>query len=238
MERYHRHGDLYARERLVRRLSPLARNLARRYAGRGESDEDLTQVALLGLLKAINRFDPSRGTKLRSYAAPTILGELKRHFRDVAWIVHVPRDLQQRALALTAALESLSTRLGRSPSLNELAEELSWTPEQVLEAREAATAYGTVSLDGRVSGQGDHEVVEIAETIGDYDPGYALVDDLDALGKAARKLDGRERLILSLRFRDEFTQTQIARHIGVSQMQVSRLLRRALSRLREESRAA
>jgi RNA polymerase sigma-B factor len=236
LARYNQTGDLQAREQLVLRFMPLAGELARRYRYADESIDDLRQVAFLGLLKAIDRYEPGRGSKFTSYAAPTILGELKRHFRDKGWAVHVPRDLQQRTLAVSAASESLSKRLGRSPSPREVARELNCEPEDVLEAMEAARAYEASSLD--TPARTEDDAVRLLDTIGREDAGLELVEGRDAMAKAWTALPALEREVVRLRVTEDLTQREIGERIGRSQMHVSRLLRRALSRLETAAVAA
>ena len=228
--RYHRHGDQAAREELVQRLLPLARRMARRYRRSDEPLDDLIQVATLGLIKAIDRFDPARETAFSSYAVPTMLGELKRYFRDNGWAVHVPRGMQERVMEVKGAMEELGSKLGRSPSPRELAEALSLQLEEVLEALEAATAYAAVSLDAPRPGD-DGERETYAESMGDRDGHYELVEDAATVLPALGVLPERERLIVHLRFAEDLTQSEIAERIGVSQMHVSRLIRQAIARL-------
>jgi RNA polymerase sigma-B factor len=233
---YHEEGDLAAREELCERFMPLARDLALRYTYTDEPIDDLVQVACLGLLKAIDRYEPSRGTKFTSYAAPTILGELKRHFRDKGWALHVPRDLQERALAVSRETEALSKRLGRSPRVREVAEGLHCSVEQVLEATEAASSYETTSLDAPVS-RDDGDSAAMVDLIGEEDPTYELVESREAIARTWRALPRVERQVVELRFVHDLTQRQIGERVGYSQMHVSRLLRRALSRLETATRA-
>ncbi|MDQ3647743.1 MAG: SigB/SigF/SigG family RNA polymerase sigma factor [Actinomycetota bacterium] len=228
--RYHRHGDLDAREELAERFVPLARDLASRYRHTNEPLDDLTQVACLGLMKAIDRFEPSRGTRFMSYAVPTMVGELKRHFRDKGWAVHVPRELQERVLGVNRAGEVLSKRLGRSPTSAEIAESLSLPTERVIEALEAGTAYDTTSLDSPLSVTED-ERGTLLDTLGREEPRYHFVDLSVAVAPAVKALPEREREILRLRFVDDLTQREIGERVGVSQMHVSRLLRRALDKV-------
>jgi RNA polymerase sigma-B factor len=228
--RYHRDGDLEARQELVERFIPLARELALRYSYTDEPFEDLLQVASLGLLKAIDRFEPDRGTKLTSYAVPTILGELKRHFRDKGWALHVPRDLQERSLAVAREGEALSKRLGRSASVREIAGAVGCSAEQVLEASEAAWGYEAASLDAPASREAA-EGASLVEMIGSDDGAYSLVESREAIARTWRELPEVERSVLRLRFLEELTQREIGERIGFSQMHVSRLLRRALERL-------
>jgi RNA polymerase sigma-B factor len=235
--RYHHEGDLRAREELVRRFMPLTRELALRYRYTDESLEDLIQVAALGLLKAIDRFEPERGSKFTSYAAPTILGELKRHFRDKGWALHVPRDLQERALAVSHARESLSKRLGRSPSVRELARELGCKSEDVLEATEAARAYEASSLDAPASRE-DDEGGPLVDMIATEDVAMSLVESRDALASTWSALPEVEQQVVRLRLLEDLTQREIGERVGYSQMHVSRLLRRALNRLETDAIAA
>jgi RNA polymerase sigma-B factor len=235
--RYHRDGDLAAREELVTRLIPLARELAQRYSYTDESLDDLLQVASLGLLKAIDRFEPGRGSKFTSYAAPTILGELKRHFRDKGWALHVPRDLQERALAVSHAREELSKQLRRSPTVKEIAMALGRSTEDVLEATEAAGSYQASSLDAPVSRE-DGEETPLVDTLGGEDSSLSLVGSRDAISRSWEELSEIEREVLRLRFTEDLTQREIGERVGYSQMHVSRLLRRALNRLEAASVAA
>jgi RNA polymerase sigma-B factor len=230
--RWQQHGDQRAREELVERFMPLARKLARRYAGAREPFEDLSQVASLGLVKAVDRFDCDRGTAFSSFAVPTILGELKRYFRDLGWSVHVPRGAQEQALKVEEAQHLLTSRTGRVPTIHELAEYLEMDLEDVLEALETANAHHATSLETpRDDATG--EAGTLADAFGEEDEHFELVDASVTIAAAARHLSPRERSALVLRFVKDMTQTQIAEEIGVSQMQVSRILRRALSRLRE-----
>ncbi|MBA2629745.1 MAG: SigB/SigF/SigG family RNA polymerase sigma factor [Thermoleophilaceae bacterium] len=234
--RYHEQGDLAAREELVERLMPLARDLAMRYSYTDEPFEDLLQVASLGLLKAIDRFEPGRGTKFTSYAAPTMLGELKRHFRDKGWALHVPRDLQERSLAVSRTTEFLSKELGRSPKAREVAGAIGCTVEQVLEAREAAASYEASSLDAPSSRE-DAEGAALVEVLGEEDRSFELVDSRQAIATTWRELPDLERRVVELRFMHDLTQREIGERIGYSQMHVSRLLRRALGRLEQAAAA-
>ncbi len=230
--RWQKHGDQRAREELVERFLPLARKLARRYAGPREPFEDLMQVASLGLVKAVDRFDTQRGTAFSSFAVPTILGELKRYFRDLGWSVHVPRGAQELALKVEEAQQQLTTKTGRPPSVQDLALYLEMSIEDVLEALETASAHHSTSLDAPRE-DGEEESGSLADAFGEEDERYELIDASVTIATAARQLSARERRVLVLRFVEDLTQTQIADQIGVSQMQVSRILRRALSRLRE-----
>jgi RNA polymerase sigma-B factor len=229
-------GDQRARAELVERFMPLARNLARRYAGAREPFDDLLQVASLGLVKAIDRFDTERGAAFSSFAVPTILGELKRYFRDLGWSVHVPRGAQEQALKVQEGHERLTTKTGRPPTVTELAEVLEMDVEEVLEALEAAAAHHSTSLDAPREEHGEQSG-SLADLFGEEDRRYDLVDESVTISAAAADLSARERRVLALRFVSDMTQTQIAEEIGVSQMQVSRILRRALTRLRELTEA-
>jgi RNA polymerase sigma-B factor len=229
---YQQNGDQAAREALIERFLPLARQLARRYERQDEPLDDLLQVASMGLVKAVDRFDPSRGTAFSSFAVPTILGELKRYFRDVGWAVHVPRGMQERALEVNRAVSELSRNLGRSPTPAEIAAATEFTHEEVLEAMEAATAYDSVSLEAPRSGSDDGEAEEFVNTLGGEDPGYELAEYTATLAPELRALPERDRLVLHMRFVEDLTQSEIAERIGVSQMHVSRLIRRALEKLR------
>jgi RNA polymerase sigma-B factor len=234
---YHRSGDLEAREELVQRFLPLARELALRYSYTDEPFDDLFQVACMGLIKAIDRFEPERGTKFTSYAAPTILGELKRHFRDKGWALHVPRELQERTLAVSRETERLSKELGRSPTVKEIAARLGTSSEKVLEATGASGAYEAASLDAPALRE-DGEAAPLVELLGGQDSSYALVESRQAIGSTWRELPALEQQVLKLRFVDDLTQREIGERIGYSQMHVSRLLRRALNRLETAADAA
>ncbi|HEU0024754.1 MAG TPA: SigB/SigF/SigG family RNA polymerase sigma factor [Thermoleophilaceae bacterium] len=235
--RYHRDGDLAAREELVERFLPLAHDLALRYRYTDEPLDDLIQVACLGLIKAIDRFKPSRGTRFTSYAAPTILGELKRHFRDKGWALHASRDLQERSLALSRHTEALSKQLGRSPTMRQVAAAMGCSVENALEASEAATSYEAASLDAPVS-RDDDEAGALVDLLGDTDASYELVESRDAIAGTWEALPELERTVVELRFRHDLTQREIGERIGYSQMHASRLLRRALNRLEAAAAAA
>jgi RNA polymerase sigma-B factor len=234
LERYHREGDQAAREALVERFLPLARQLARRYQRGSEPLDDLIQVASLGLLKAIDRFEPDRPTAFSSFAVPTILGELKRHFRDRGWSVRVPRDLQELAVRVERVGEDLTRELGRAPSPGEIAEHIGVTTEQVLEAREAAGAYRAISLD-RPRDDDDEADGGMADSMGIEDPGFGLAEDAATVERLMDVLGEREREVLRLRFVEDLTQSEIGARVGVSQMHVSRLIRQAVERLRKEA---
>ena len=227
---YHLDRDPRVREELVKRFLPFARKLALRYVHSREPLDDLVQVACVGLLNAIERFEPGRGKKFTSFAAPTIVGELKRHFRDKGWTVHVPRDLQERALAVSRHTERLSALLGRSPTLDELASALQCTIEQVMEAIDAAHNYHPASLDAPVAHDGEDRCA-LAETLGNEDDGFELAEHRQALAASWATLSEVEREVLSLRLVHELTQREISQRIGCSQMHVSRLLRRSMIRL-------
>jgi RNA polymerase sigma-B factor len=223
-------GDEPAREQLLERFMPLARSLAHRYVRSSEPFEDLLQVASVGLLHAIDRYDVDRGRPFEVFAVPTILGELRKHFRDAGWAAHVPRAAKERALEVRDAVERLFSVHGRSPTVNQLAEYLELDVEQVLDAMAAMEAYETRSLDApRPSDEGTG--VSYVEVLGDEDERFELVECDITLCAALAEISQHDRLILRMRFVEELTQSQIAGRIGISQMQVSRLLRRALDRL-------
>jgi RNA polymerase sigma-B factor len=234
LARYHAESDPAAREQLVERFLPLARQLARRYQRGGEQLDDLIQVASLGLLKAIDRFDPARETAFSSFAVPTILGELKRHFRDKGWSVRVPRDLQEMAVRVDRVADEMARELGRAPTPGEIGERIGATPEQVLEAREASAAYRAVSLD-RPRSDEDEDGDSYADAVGAEDPGFGLAEDSATVDRLMRVLSEREREVLRLRFEEDLTQSEIGRRVGVSQMHVSRLIRQSIARLRDEA---
>jgi RNA polymerase sigma-B factor len=233
LERLHRDHDPAVREELVQRFMPLARKLAGRYRGQRESFDDLVQVASLGLVKALDRFDPDRGVAFSSYAVPTILGELRRHFRDRGWSVRVPRELQERTAQVDRAIAELPGRLGRAPSVNEIADRLELDPEEVLEAMEAGRAHHAMSIDAH--GQGEEgEGIPLTERLGESDSGFDTVEYGDAIADALDQLSERDRTVLHLRFAEDLTQSEIAEQVGVSQMHVSRILRRSVDHLREQ----
>jgi RNA polymerase sigma-B factor len=225
-------GDTSAREELVQRHLPLVRSLARRYAGRGESLEDIEQVGAIGLLKAIDRYDLEREVSLTTYATPNVVGEIKRHFRDKGWAIRVPRGLQELNAKMSGTIERLTIRLERSPTIAEIATELGTTPEHVLEAMEAGSAYSTVSLSTG-TGAGDDDAFDPMESIGAEDEEYERTEQRASLEPALETLPDREREILRMRFEEGLTQTQIAEKIGISQMHVSRLIRKSLARMRD-----
>jgi RNA polymerase sigma-B factor len=232
LTRWREHGDTHAREALVERLMPLARALARRYAGQ-EPLEDLVQVAAVGLLGAIDRFDPARGVPFTAYAVPTILGELKRHFRNTGWAVHVPRGPQELALRVSRATEKITAQSGHQPRVRELAEYLELSTEDVLTGLDAGTAHFAASLDAPLSGDDSDEPVTLCDTIHHGEDGYELVEMTTSLTGAIKRLPYLERRALSLRLEGDIKQSEIAAQLGCSQMQVSRLLCRAAARVRE-----
>jgi RNA polymerase sigma-B factor len=233
--RFARDREPAIREELVRRNMPFAKRLALRYRGASESFDDLLQVANLGLVNAVDRFDPQRGIPFTAFASPTILGELKRHFRDRVWTVRVPRGLHDRMAEVDKAITELTKRLQRSPTVGEIAERLGVEQTDVLEVMEANHNRRPLSLD-RPAGAEDSEDSPPAEWIGEEDESYELVEGRIALDAALPYLDERERLVLRLRFAEDMTQSQIAERIGHSQMHVSRILRRALTRIQEQIR--
>jgi RNA polymerase sigma-B factor len=231
--RWRRSGDRRARAQLIERFLPLARKLAHRYRGGAyEPFDDLVQVASLGLVKAVDRFDPDRGTSFTSFAVPTILGELKRYFRDSGWCAHVPRGAQELALRVQEAEHALSERIGRSPTAQQIAQYLEISVEDVVDGLEAAAAHHATSIDAPHQ-TGGEEAQTLAEVLGEHDERLELVEASAAISAAAAQLAPHERRVLALRFNEDLTQTEIARRVGVSQMQVSRILRSALAKLRE-----
>jgi RNA polymerase sigma-B factor len=233
LRRYHESGDLEAREQLIEQYLPLVRSLARRYANRGEPLEDLVQVGSIGLIKAIDRFDVDRGVELTTYATPNVIGEIKRHFRDKGWSIRVPRGLQELNVRLSAILERLTVELERSPTIPELAEAADASEEDVLEALESSQAYTTVSLSSP-GGSGEDAELDPLESLGELEHEYEVSEDRAVLAPGLDVLDERERRIVYLRFWEGLTQSQIAAQVGISQMHVSRLIRRSLEKVREE----
>jgi RNA polymerase sigma-B factor len=233
LRRYHEDGDLGAREQLINQYMSLVRSLARRYSYRGEQLEDLVQIGAIGLIKAIDRFDLERGVELTTYATPNIIGEIKRHFRDKGWSVRVPRGLQELNVQLSRLIEQLTVQLGRSPTIPELAKASGSEEEQVLEALESGRAYSSLSLSTGGS-QDDGEELDPLESIGSEEHQYEVSEDRAVLAPGFKVLDERERMILHLRFFEGLTQSQIAQQVGISQMHVSRLIRRSLEKIREE----
>jgi RNA polymerase sigma-B factor len=235
-ERYVERRDPVDREVLVERFLPLARQLARRYERPEEPFDDLFQVAALGLVKAIDRFDLSRDVAFSSYAVPTILGELKRYFRDRTWSVRVPRDLQELALGVDRVVTALSTGLHRQPTVREIAGALGLDEERVLEALEASAAYRATSLSLPRGGE-DEAGETLGDTIGTVEEGFDLAESRATLEQLMRAVTPREREVLRLRFEEDLTQAEIGAVIGVSQMQVSRIIRQSLARLRAAAEA-
>ncbi|WP_407555650.1 RNA polymerase sigma factor SigF [Streptomyces sp. Pv4-95] len=219
------------RNTLVRMHLPLVEHLARRFRNRGEPLDDLTQVATIGLIKSVDRFDPDRGVEFSTYATPTVVGEIKRHFRDKGWAVRVPRRLQELRLSLTTATAELSQRHGRAPTVHELAEQIGISEEEVLEGLESANAYSTLSLDVPDT---DDESPAVADTLGAEDEALEGVEYRESLKPLLEDLPPREKKILLLRFFGNMTQSQIAQEVGISQMHVSRLLARTLAQLRDK----
>jgi RNA polymerase sigma-B factor len=231
-----RAGDAHARALLIERYLPLARRLARRYRRSEEPFDDLVQVASLGLVKAVDRYDTDRETAFSSFAVPTVLGELRRHFRDRTWSVRVPRELQELALACERAIATLSTDRGRAPTVAEIAAAVDASEEHVLDALQAASAYRASSLDAPRAGAGsggEAHGESVGDTIGTEEEGFARAEERATLEPMLAHVTERERLVLTLRFGQDLTQAEIGERIGVSQMQVSRLIRQALARLRE-----
>jgi len=233
LRRYHEQGDVAARDQLIERYMSLVRSLARRYAYRGEQLDDLVQIGAIGLIKAIDRFDVDRGVELTTYATPNIIGEIKRHFRDKGWSVRVPRGLQELNVKLSKLIEEQTIELGRSPTIPELAKVAGVEEELVVEAIESGRAYSTVSLSTG-GGQDEEGELDPLESLGSEEPQYEVSEDRAMLAPGLKALDERERLIIHLRFFKGLTQSQIAQQVGISQMHVSRLIRRALERIREE----
>lgn len=224
--------DPIAREELITRYLPLVKSLARRFGSRGQPVEDLIQVGSIGLIKAIDRFDLERGVELSTYATPTILGEIKRYFRDKGWAVKVPRALQDLNVRLNRVIEQLTVELRRSPTIAELASATGVTEEVVVEALETGRAYSTVSIFCG-GGNDDDESLELLDCLRSDDEAYEVFEQRRVLAPAMGRLDPRERLILHLRFFEGMTQTQVAARVGISQMHVSRLIRRSIDNLRQ-----
>jgi len=232
LRRYHEDGDLQAREQLIEQYMSLVRSLARRYSYRGEQLEDLVQIGAIGLIKAIDRFDLERGVELTTYATPNIIGEIKRHFRDKGWAVRVPRGLQELNVQLSRLMEQLTVQFGRSPTIPELAKAAGVEEEEALEALESGRAYTSLSLSVG-GGGGEDDDLDPLESIGTEEHEYEVSEDRAVLAPGFKALDERERMILQLRFFEGLTQSQIAQQIGISQMHVSRLIRRSLEKIRE-----
>ena len=231
LRRHAQHPTEASREELVQRFMPLAKRLARRYAGRTEPLDDLFQVAGLGLIKAVDRFDPSRGTAFSTFAVPTILGELKRHFRDRGWSIRVPRGTQELTLKVEKAKGELPIRLGREPSVHDIARWLEVSDEDVLEAMHASQGYQAASLDRPASAEAN-DGMTLVERLGGEDHMFETVEYAVAIEPVLEQISERDRRILHLRFVEDLTQTEIARRVGISQMHVSRVLRGILERLR------
>ena len=234
LRRYHLHGDLRARDQLITMYMPLVRSLARRYASRGEHFDDLVQVGAIGLIKAIDRFDLARGVELTTYATPNIVGEIKRYFRDKGWSVRVPRGLQELNIRVNKVIDELTARLQRSPTIAEIAAAASSTPEEVLEALESSQAYNSISLQASPTNDPGDDEATLVDYLGGDEDAYDTMEDRTVLAPGFAKLDSRERYILHLRFFEGLTQSQIASRVGISQMHVSRLIRRSLEKLRDE----
>jgi RNA polymerase sigma-B factor len=235
-EEYSRTRDRHTRNELIEAHRALATHLARRYANRGEPLDDLVQVAFVGMLKAVERFDPERGLEFSTFATATIEGELKRHFRDKTWSVRVPRRSQELHLRLAPTVAELTQRLGRAPRIPEIAEALGIRPEDVLEAMEVGGAYRSASLDAP-GGEG-RDSAGLAERLGNHDTNFDLVEHRAVIERALDSLPERDQMILRLRFFEDLTQTEIAEQVGVSQMHVSRLLARSLVELRHQLQSA
>jgi len=221
------------RDAIIERCLPLADHIARRFEGKGEARDDLLQVARIGLINAVKRFDVEMGSDFASFAVPTIMGELRRHFRDNSWSVKVPRRMKELHLQIGTASAEMSQRLGRAPTASELATELGIDRDEVLDGLMAGSSYKTTSIDG-TAGSGSDERPSLAETLGDVDPGLEKVEYREALRPLLEELPERERTVLLLRFFESMTQSQIAAKVGISQMHVSRLLAKTLAQLREK----
>ncbi|HKN95057.1 MAG TPA: SigB/SigF/SigG family RNA polymerase sigma factor [Thermoleophilaceae bacterium] len=233
LRRYHEDGDVRARQALIERHIGFVRRLAQRYAHRGETIDDLTQVGCVGLIKAIDRFDGQYKVTLATYAAPNVLGEIKRHFRDKGWSVRVPRDVQELNVKLGRVVDELTGKLGRSPSVEELAKATESTTEQVVEALDSSRAYNTVSLSAPGGDDSDEDGGDPLEHLGDEDQGFELAEERQLLREGFKELGERERKILHMRFFLGMTQSEIAERIGISQMHVSRLIRQSIDDVRE-----
>lgn len=225
--------DTKIRAQLVIMHQNLVRFLAGKFMNRGEPIEDLVQVGIIGLINAIDRFDPDRGTKFSTYATPTIVGEIRRHFRDKAWSLKVPRRLQELNLSANKAAETLSQKLGRSPTIQEIANAVDASEEETLEAIELGNAYDTVSLDSKLSYEGESAPLSLAEFVGDTDRSLESLEKFGDLNQAMDCLDQREKSIIYLRFFKDMSQTEVAKRLNISQMHVSRLQQKALKRLKE-----
>jgi RNA polymerase sigma-B factor len=235
IRRYKTTGDPHARERAVAELMPLVYSLCRRYERGAVEWDDLVQVGSLGLVKAIERFDPDRGIAISSFAVPTILGEIKRHFRDRTWAVRPPRDLQERALKVSAAVAKLTATHGRSPAPAVVAEHLGLSEEDVVEALVANQGYDAKSLDAPSAGGGEDQDATLGDRIGDRDDDLDRAEARATIRPLLASLSVRDREILRLRFQEDWTQERIAQQVGISQMQVSRIIRRSVDALREQA---
>ncbi len=231
--RWQEHEDRRAREQLFEQFRPLARKLAGRYSNPYEPLEDLVQVAYIGLLGAVDRYDPRRGVRFPAFAIPTILGELKRYFRNTGWSTHVPRGAQEMALRVERAVRELTAGSGRPPSVEQLAQYLEIDVEDVMIGLDAGSAHYSVSLDAPAPGTDAEDQQSLGDGMGDGDDGYGLVETKLSLSSAIAQLPHLERRALTLRIDGDLKQTEVAREMGCSQMQVSRLLRRAATHLRE-----
>jgi RNA polymerase sigma-B factor len=230
--RYKEEGDEEARSQLIVSHLNLVRFLAAKFANRGEPLEDLVQVGTIGLIKAIDRFEPSRGLEFTTYATPTILGEIKRHFRDKGWSVRVPRRLQELSAKVNHATEKLTVQLQHSPTVDEIADYLNVSPDEVLEAMESGEAYSSVPLE--TSGSDDDDSLSVLDRIGEEDPELSATDDRIMLDRVLSEFTPKEQEVVKLRFYQGLTQAEIAERLGISQVQVSRLLRRTLKRMQEK----
>jgi RNA polymerase sigma-B factor len=235
LDTYHSQQDLGARDELVQRYLPLVRSLAKRYSYTSEPLDDLCQVGAMALCKAIDRYRPGCGASFKAYAVPTIVGELRRHFRDTGWALHIPRSLQERARTVGTALNTLSTQLGRSPTIAEIAEFSGISREEAIEGLEVRMAYDAASLDAAM--RDDDEDAGLLARLGVDDGGFEAVEQQVILERTMRALPDRERELLHLRFSEDLSQSDIAKRVGVSQMHVSRLLRRAVARLQAVAEA-
>ena len=231
--RYKEKGDMDAREKLVMSHMNHVRFLANKFKNRGEPLDDLVQVGYLGLLKAIDRFDPERGLEFTTYATPTILGEIKRHFRDKGWSVRVPRRLQELSAKVNQATDALTTELQRSPKIEEIAEYLDASVDEVLEAMESSSAYSSVPLEGAGGGEGE-DAPSVIDRYATEDTALTFTDDRLVIEDALKTFSPREREVIELRFLEGMTQIEIAERLGISQVQVSRLLRRTLKKIQEK----
>lgn len=231
--RYKEEGDVEAREKLVMSHMNLVRFLANKFKNRGEPLDDLIQVGYLGLLKAIDRFDPSRGLEFTTYATPTIMGEIKRHFRDKGWSVRVPRRLQELSAKVNQATDVLTTELQRSPKIEEIAEYLDASVDEVLEAMESSSAYSSVPLEGTGNNDND-DAPSVLDRYATEDSALNFTDDRLIIQEALKGFSPREREVIDLRFLQGMTQIEIAEQLGISQVQVSRLLRRTLKKIQDK----